>query len=94
MLVCTDFWSTNNDKTLVHNMFQSVANVARVSMDLSTLGESTSYRLEQHLTNASVKSRWDYSSNTMETESIVSATENLVLIKVTAREAGAPANLL
>ena len=83
-----DFWSTNNDVSMVHNMFQSVAGVARVSIDLSTLGAPISYRLEQHLANATVRSRWGYRSNTVHTESIVSATDGLLLIHITALATG------
>ena len=48
-----DFWSTYNSD-VTHNMYQSLANVGRLSLDLSALGSPGEYSLSQHLRNATV----------------------------------------
>ena len=54
-----DFWSTYNSD-VTHNMYQSLANVGRLSLDLSALGTPSEYSLSQHLHNATVASAFAY----------------------------------
>jgi hypothetical protein len=81
-----DFWSTYN-ADVTHNMYQSVANVASVQLDLSQLGNPAesagAYQLEQQLANATVTSAFKYSNGAIfTTKSIVAAHSNVLLTEL------------
>lgn len=88
-----DFWSTNN-QDVTHNMYQSVASVARVTMvppqiiHVRNRSASSPYSIQQHLLNASVTSRMGYTTTvggaaTLATASIVAANDNVLIVRVT-----------
>jgi len=97
-----DFWSTYNSD-VTHNMYQSLASVARVQLDLRSLfggadSESSAaaaaaaggYELMQHLGNASVTSAFQAAGAggaRFTTRSIVVANSNVLLAELSSSQA-------
>jgi hypothetical protein len=89
-----DFWSTYN-ADVTHNMYQSLASVARVQLDLQDLhltgNGTTSYELAQHLENASVLSTFQAAGPQgarFTTSSVVVASTNVLLTEISSSTAG------
>eukprot|EP01043_Picozoa_sp_COSAG02_P016967 COSAG02_NODE_759_length_17490_cov_29.152608_1_plen_657_part_10 len=88
-----DFWSTYN-ADVTHNMYQSVAAVARLQLDLHGLfghaavgGMNGSYQLAQHLANASVTSFFQSDGGAhFSTRSVVVASSNMLLTELSSSQ--------